>query len=169
MCKIIDTICKNNNISCTIKRINPGFEDTARLYRGANFHDICIINLEGNYYLVDCTYRQFFMLKGNSLDRIGIPFLANTKPGIFMTLEERRLNLAQLLLSRGWILLTEENIKDYFDGFALSFRNGHYYEETKDYSYTTNYSSNDYINFLEGTDNQVNHEGKRVLSLQIKI
>ena len=106
------------------------------------------------------------MLKWNSLERIGIPFLSSAKPGIFMTLNDNRMFLADKLLKRGWIHLTEDNIKNYFDGFALSYRNGFYYDETDDYSFTTNYTSSDYVNFLEGKDSQVNHEGERVLKLQ---
>lgn len=169
MCKNIKFICDENNIECIIKRINPGFLDTARLCNGTNYHDICIVTLNGFRFLVDCTYRQFFMLKWNSLERIGVPFLSTTKPGTFMIMNDERLNVANTILKRGWIVLTPENIKNYFDGFAISFRNGLYYKETGDYSYTTNYNAHNYEDFLEGQDNQVNHEGKLVLGRQLKI
>ncbi len=169
MSKKIANLCSKIGVDCKVKRINPGFEETARLYYGSNYHDICIVNINGESFLVDCTYRQFFMLKGNSLERIGIPYLSNTKPGIFMTLNNSRLKLSNTILSRGWINLTDENIKNYFDGFALSFRNGLYYDKTGDYSYTTNYSASDYIKFLEGLDSQVKHEGEEVLKKQLTI
>lgn len=166
MSKIILKICQENGIECKIKRINPGFEDTARLYDGIKYHDVCVVTLSKKEYLVDCTYRQFFMLKGNSFDRIGVPYLSNACPGIFMTLNNSRMEVANRVLTRGWIPLKDEYAKNYFDGFALSFRNGIYYEETGDYSYTTNYSALDYANFLNGLDNQVNHEGEKVLRMQ---
>lgn len=169
MSKKIALLCSKIGIDCKIKRINPGFEETARLYYGSNYHDICIVNINGERFLIDCTYRQFFMLRGNSLERIGIPYLSNTKPGVFMILNNSRLELANIILSRGWVSLTDENLKNYFDGFALSFRNGLYYDETGDYSFTTNYNAQDYNNFLEGVDNQVNHEGEKVLQKQLTI
>lgn len=167
MSKIIAGICSENDIKCVIKRINPGFLETAILHNGANFHDICIVTINNMEYLVDCTYRQFFMLRYNSLERIGIPYLFGPKPGTFITLLDGRQALATTLLKRGWIPFTKDNIKHYFDGFALSFRNGLYYDETHDYSFTTNYSNADYINFLNGTDNQVKHEGEEVLKKQL--
>lgn len=166
MSKRVASICSENDIKCVIKRINPGFLETAKLHNGMDFHDICIVTINDREYIVDCTYRQFFMLKWNSLERIGIPFLFNTKPGTFMKLNYNRLSLADTLLKRGWIPFTKDNIKNYFDGFALSFRNGLYYDLTGDYSFTTNYSGLDYINFLNDTDNQVNHESEDVLKLQ---
>ncbi|MCX4254952.1 MAG: hypothetical protein OSJ63_06820 [Bacilli bacterium] len=169
MSKKIASICLENGIKCVIKRINPGFLETARLHDGINFHDICVVTIDNMEYLVDCTYRQFFMLKWNSLERIGIPYLFGAKPGIFMTIFEERMALALNLLKRGWIPFTKNNIKNYFDGFALSFRNGLYYDETGDYSFTTNYNDIDYINFLNGTDSQVNHEGKEVIQKQLKL
>lgn len=165
--EMVACICRANNIECKIVTINPGFKKTAMLYNGNNFHNICIVKLNTGYYLIDCTYRQFFTLRGNSLERIGIPSLFNSKLGIFMKMTEERISLAKTLLEHGFIKLTPENIKLYFDGFALSYRNGHYYEITKDYSYTTDYSASDYVNFLEGVDNQVNHEGEMVLRKQI--
>ena len=53
--------------------------------------------------------------------------------------------------------------------FGFLFRNGLYYDETGDYSFTTNYNDIDYINFLNGTDSQVNHEGKEVIQKQLKL
>lgn len=169
MSKTIAVICAENGIECVIKRINPGFALTAKLHNGINYHDIFIITINNEHFLVDCTYRQFFMLKWNSLERIGIPYLSNAKPGIFMALSNNRLRLADNLLKRGWISLNKDNTKNYFDGFALSYRNGFYYNQTGDYSFTTSYTSLDYANFLEVSDNQVNHEGEKVLRLQTGI
>ena len=64
--------------------------------------------------------------------------------------------------------MNEENIKNYFDGFAISFRNGTFYDLTEDYSYTTNYSPYDYLRFINGYDSQYHHEGEEVLGYQRK-
>lgn len=164
--KEIKEICLENDIECEIKRINPGFEKTARLYDGVKFHDFCIVTLYGEKYLVDCTYRQFFLLQRNCLECIGIPYMSGANPGIFMSQNEERKNVASTVLQRGWVPLTGQYVKHYFDGFALSFRNGHFYEDTKDLSFTTPYDADDYMRFLNGEDTQVNHEGVKALSLQ---
>lgn len=166
---MVNTICEDYNIPCKIVRINPGFEKDAHLYKDCKFHDICIITLNGEDFIIDCTYRQFFMIKYCSLERIGVPLISGTTPGAFMTLTPNRLELANNLLKRGWIPLTPENIKNYFDGFALSYRNGIYYDETGDYSYTTPYTPQNYMDFLEGHDSQVNHESEKVLCFQTTI
>lgn len=167
--EIVADICARNNIECYIIRINPGFLDNSKLYDHHKIHDFCIVKLNSGYYIVDPSYRQFFMLRAGSLERIGIPFLGGTFPGIFMTLQEERMAVASKIIEKGWISFTEENIKHYFDGFALSFRNGLYYTQTNDYSYTTIYAAEDYIRFLKGEDNQVNHEGEEVLKRQITL
>lgn len=165
----ISLLCASQNIPCYRVRINPGFSDRNNLYNGYKYHELCIIELFGNYYLVDPSYRQFFMTRFTSMKRIGIPYLDGTKPGSFMLLNESRLSLSQKLIENGYIQLDESTAKDYFDGFALSFRNGLYYSTTKDYSYETPYTAKDYENFLSGYDSQINHEGKEVLSLQRKL
>ena len=76
--------------------------------------------------------------------------------------------IAQNLLEKGYTRLSNESFKTYLDAFTVSFRNGLYYEQTNDYSYKTNYTATDYINFLEGTDTQINHEGSEVLGFQKK-
>ena len=59
-------------------------------------------------------------------------------------------------------------MKTYLDAFTISFRNGLYYENTLDFSYTTEYSLDDYIRFIHGDDNQINHEDKLYLGYQSK-
>lgn len=83
-----------------------------------------------------------------------------------MTLTSNRLKLAKQILKNGYIELNNITGKTYFDGFALSFRNGHFYEQTKDFSYTTPYGLDDYERFLIGSDSQINHESIRTLKLQ---
>ena len=117
-------------------------------------------------YIVDLSYRQFFLLFFNSLNRIGIIGLGNTYPGTFMILTNNRIKVANKILKYGFIELNNITGKCYFDGFAISFRNGHFYEQTKDFSYTTFYTLEDYIRFLNKEDSQINHESIQKLKLQ---
>ena len=89
-------------------------------------------------------------------------------PGCFMTMTEDRLNVASTILKKGYMPLTEQNMKNYFDGFALSYRNGLYYEETSDFSFTTPYTGVDYLDFISGKDSQIKHESREVLGFQEK-
>ena len=81
-----------------------------------------------------------------------------------MTLNSNRLETASKILSRGWIPLLEA--KDYFDGFVLSYRNIHYYENTKDYSFNVDYTIDNYIDFINNLDSQLNYEGRKILEIQ---
>lgn len=154
------------DLNCYRLKISPGFSEDADIYNGDGYHYINIIVHEDKNYLIDCTYRQFFTLAYNNLERIGIVGLSGCRPGVFMTMTEERKKVAEKILKDGWIELTEENLKNYFDGFALSYRNGLFYEITGDYSYTTSYYVKDYKEFLSGLDSQVNREGLEVLGYQ---
>ena len=164
----IEKICQELNIKQKRIKLEAGFQKDSDLYNGYGIHYFNIIKLGDKKYIIDCTYSQFFLLKRCLLDRIGIMDLGGCKPGIFMTLKENRKKLAETILKKGWVLLTDENLKDYLDGFALSYRNGLYYEQTNDFTYETPYQANDYYNFLNGLDNQLNHEGREVLGYQKK-
>ena len=74
--------------------------------------------------------------------------------------------MAVELLTNGYVELNEDIFKKYMDSFALSFRNGLYYENTKDFSFTVPYTVEDYIRFLNGEDNQIKHEGRENLGFQ---
>ena len=165
---MVEFFCNTNSINSKKLEIYPGFCAEAQLFKGRCLHFANVVELNKKYYLVDCTYRQFFTLVRNNLERIGIMELAGCKPGIFMLMNEERKKVADTILKRGWIELNENVLKYYLDGFALSFRNGLYYEQTSDYSYTTNYTASDYERFLFGADSQINHEGEDVLGYQKK-
>lgn len=83
-----------------------------------------------------------------------------------MIVNESRIKVAEKILRDGWIKLEGNVLKDYLDGFALSYRNGLYYQKTEDFSYETRYSVNDYKNFLNGWDSQLNHESRLFLDSQ---
>ena len=165
--KFIADLCEKNNISQEKILIEPGFIKNSRLFSGVGLHSFNIITIDDQKYLIDCTYSQFFLFAKSFLERIGIPNMAGCNAGVFMTMYESRRKVAETLLRDGFILLEGDVLKDYLDGFAISYRNGLYYEETKDFSYTTNYMVNNYDDFLAGVDNQLNHE-KEFLGYQRK-
>lgn len=161
-------LCREMSIKNEPIIIWPGFTRMPELYDGNGYHCINIVHLNGKKYVIDCTYRQFFTLVRNDLERIKVMGLSGCHAGIFMTKTKERLELANQILKYGWFEATPKNLKNYFDGFALSYRNGLYYETTNDYSYTTPYTGADYLKFIsnKNQDNQVIREGEEVLGFQ---
>ena len=162
----VKDLCDELNIESFLINITPGYLDESNLFNGSNFHYINIIKLENEYYLIDCTYKQFFKVGKTFLDRLGIINMSTPRVGAYMMMNDERMNLSKELLKRGYIKLNNENFKNYMDGFTISFRNGLYYEKTNDFTYTTSYNVNDYIKFLEEYDSQIMHEGYDVLGYQ---
>lgn len=161
--RFIEKYCRKNYIACICKVIEPGYIKHSRLYEGFGCHAFCIARINDHDYLIDATYSQFFQKGRSMLDRIGIPKVPSSNVGVFMLMDERRKKVAEKLLTDGYILLTDEVLKDYLDGFTIFFRNGLYYEKTDDFSYTTNYSAEDYKKFLSGEDSQIRHEDLETL------
>ena len=159
-------ICDKLGIKSKIYKILPGFSGRDNIFNRNCIHYIVLIELMGKEFLIDTTYSQFFLVKKNILDRLGIINIRSLQPGCFMTMEKERLKVAKKVLRDGWLELTDSNLKNYFDGFALSYRNGLYYENTRDFSYQTEYTADDYRRFIRGEDNQVNHEEKEFLGYQ---
>ncbi len=156
------------SIQTTKVTIEPGFLKDSPLFNQRKKHCCSLVKVNDELYLVDCTYAQFFLQRDCILERLGIPMLSGCAPGTFMLMDEMRRSVAEKLLKDGWIKATPQVLKAYMDGFALSFRNGLYYEETGDFSYTTNYTAEDYIRFLFGEDNQLHHEESSYLGFQNK-
>lgn len=146
--------------------LTPGFVDEPELYDGSGYHCISFIRLGERYFLIDCTYAQYFILGQNSLERTGIINLMNCKPGNFMIMNEDRFSVANEILTKGWIELDEDTFKHYMDGFVFFYRNGLYYDLTNDYSYDISYSAEDYYNFIIGKDSLLNYEKKETLGYQ---
>ena len=169
-CDYILNICNKLNIKGTKVKIIPGFSDKYKIYYGGGYHYFIVIDINNNNnkYLLDPTYSQFFLLKRNIIDRIGIINLSGCDAGIFMYMDKDRKLVADKILQDGFIKLDENTLKHYLDGFAISYRNGLYYENTQDYSYTTNYTSLDHEKFLKGLDSQINHEKISYLGYQRK-
>lgn len=154
------------NLDCKMVIIYPGFTKYPELYDGNGYHCINIITYDDKTYLIDCTYSQFFTLRGNNLERIGLLEMSGCLPGVFMLMNNERKRVADEILENGWIQATKGNLKRYLDGFAISYRNGLYYAKTEDYSYTTIYNADDYLEFMKRHDNQVNREGEELLGFQ---
>ena len=162
----VNEVCKFMKVKSEIIRIDPGFNQELNLVDGNGFHYFNIITIENERVLVDLSYKQFFTIKGNNLERLGVLKSTGCLAGIYMIQNESRLTTAKTLLLNGWIELTEENMKNYFDGFALSYRNALYYDNLGCVDFTTKYTACDYENFIYGDDNQANHENIRMLGIQ---
>ena len=145
-----------------IQEINLGFKNT----HSYGQHFFGIIEYKDKKYLIDPTYSQFFLLKRNFFEFLGMMEMVGPQAGAFMIMNDERKKVANKILSDGWIELKSDVLKTYLDGFALSYRNGLYYENYQDYSFTTPYTDNDYWNFLNGLDNQYNHEKAYCLGYQ---
>ena len=160
-------ICDKKGITSYVLEIAPGYDSNARLYgyEGKGFHYALVVYYEGKYYLVDTTYSQFFYTNHNVLDRIGLVFIPPCAPGCFM-MSDKGIKIATKIIQDGYIELDEESFKLYMDAFTISFRNGLYYENTNDFSFTSSYSVDDYIKFLRGVCSQLSIEGEENLGYQ---
>ena len=166
--KNVDKMASKLQLKHQLVRIDPGFTCDNLLFNGYGFHYYNLIESNNQEYLIDISYKQFFKKNRCSLERLGMPFYFPPFAGTFMAMDEKRRKVAETLLKRGWIKLTDEIYKAYLDGFTMSYRNGIYYEEKGEVVYETDYTIDDYRNFLAGIDNQVNHEGKHVLGYQLR-
>lgn len=84
---------------------------------------------EEKYYLVDCTYRQFFTYADSFLERIGLEYSFGPNIGAYMLISDDRKRIANELLVNGFIELTPEVLKTYLSSFIFSGRNGEYYSK----------------------------------------
>lgn len=162
----VNTISQKLKLSCQVIKISPGYLDGSNLYAGYGYHYLNIISIRDKSYLVDITYKQFFKDYLNCYERMGVPLLVSPKVGCYMLLDDFDSWVAQKLLKDGWIELNDRVLKSYCDAFSLSFRNGLYYENLGKVDYCTDYSAIDYRRFLNGEDNQINHENKEFLGFQ---
>lgn len=165
--KVMD-LCSELDISCKHCVIEPGFIMSSNLYGMGGNHSFVIVTINGREFIIDCTYSQFFWLANNNIDSLGVLEQYDSNVGLFMLKDTRRKNVAKKILEDGWIELTPGVLKDYLDGFAISFRNGLYYEDTLDFSFRTKYADHDYRRFLDFEDTQIDHEKREHLGYQLK-
>jgi len=163
---LIERFCKVNNLKYKSFHLEPGFVVGSLLFSRFKKHFVSFVYSKEELYLVDISYSQFFWLKNNLIEKLGVPLLSGCSVGVFMTMTEERKKVAETLLRDGFIKVTPQVLKAYMDGFALSYRNGLAYEGTVSPSYTTNYTANDYLHFLYREDNQLNHERDYTLGIQ---
>lgn len=169
----IKRLCEKFGLEHQIIEINPLFDKKSyspfeEMLGDSIRHYASLIKLNDKKYLVDITYRQFFMINQNNINRIGVPYLNSCNPGFFMRKNESYKKIAQQLINFGWIEATDQNLKAYFDGFAISFRNGIYYEDMKDFIFKTDYQVEDYISFLNGNGSQLEKESVISLGRQMR-
>ncbi len=162
----VELLCSKFNVPCKTIKIPPAYTDEIKLYDGDGYHYFNLLKLDGYYYIVDCTYSQFFTLDVNLLERMGVPLLNGCAPGVYMFMNSKREHVAKKILTSGWVLADEKNTKSYLDGFTLSYRNGLYYQSRGIVDYNVPYTIKDYENFFDGKDNQINHEGYNFLGVQ---
>ncbi|MCI9280090.1 MAG: hypothetical protein HFJ02_04760 [Bacilli bacterium] len=165
--EFIAKLVRNFDIQTKIIKISAAFSDNELLYGiDMNYHYFVIIIIDNIYYLIDCTYSQFFSWYQNYIERLGNYCYSGCCPGVYMLKDIEREKVARIILRNGWIKLDEATFKHYLDGFTLFYRNGLYYEDLGEAIYTTDYTIDTYINFLFGDDSQIKHETKRVLGYQ---
>ena len=164
----IKNICDKLGIKCYAVSIDAGLSKYANLLDGCGYHFFNIVTIDNKKYIVDITYKQFFKLRDNLLERLGIIGLPGCKPGIYMILNEERKKVAKQLLYEGFIELTDSNLKSYLEGFALSYCNGLYFENQVTRDYTLPFTVDDYIDFLNGDYSMIDHIDKDMLCIQKK-
>ena len=167
--KHVEFLCNKLNLDNNTIRIDPGFNEKYDLLEGHGYHYFNIVTIDNEKYLIDCTYKQFFDVGLNLLESMGIYGVNGCVSGIYMLQSESRIKTAENLLKDGWIKCSEENIKNYFDGFVLSYRNASYYDDLGYIDFSTPYTVNDYENFIFGDDDQGKHELIENLGYQKKL
>ena len=149
----IEKFCKERNIPCSRYCCDFNLSD-------GKFHSFCILDFQlddgsTRSYLVDCTYRQFFTYRNSFLERIGLVGFAGCCMGRFMLMNDSRKKTAEKLLKDGYMELSATNIKNYFDGFIFSGRNGDYYSKKNkefldDSDYDVEYTYEEYLDAIDG-------------------
>jgi len=163
----VNMCCRHyfDNIKSTMKTIYTGYNASVYIDFDIAKHCFNIIEYGSKRYLVDVTYAQFFNNNLNHVERMGIPRFEGPSVGYYMSLTEKRRNIAYKLLTDGYIELDDDVFKIYLDAFTLAFRNGLYYENG-DKDFCVPYSIDDYNKFLSGKDSQVKHEKVKCLGIQ---
>lgn len=150
---VIKMVCDTLKVPCEVVKLPPAFTDEFQLYKGNGFHYFCFLTIDGVKYLVDPTYKQFFTLDFNLKDRLGVMGLNGCNPGIYMLMNNSRRKTAINILRKGYVVATDENIKNYLDGFLLSYRNGLFYERyLGEANYDVPYSITEYFEFINGDE-----------------
>ena len=160
--KIKET-CDNLGIKCDMLVIIPNQSGDKIISSEINYHAFNIIEYGSKRYLVDITLAQFFCSLDNHPGRLGVAEEEGPYVGFYMMKLPRGQEIARTLFTTGYIELDDEVFKTYMDAFTLSRRNGLYYEEG---GVLLPYTVEQYYDFIESGDNQLNHEPLHCLGLQ---
>ncbi len=162
----IKQLATSLNLKAQIYNIRPGFIKKGSICDYCAEHAFVIVTINETNYLIDVTFSQYFAIATSSLKRTGLLNFMGPSVGIYMLMDSNRKKVADKILKDGYIKLTSQELKYYLDGFTNFYRNGTYYERTNDFTYTPEYQVDDYMRFLQGKDNQLNHEDKESLAYQ---
>lgn len=78
-------------------------------------HNICIVNVNSEYYLVDCTYQQYFLTGLNFENRYLKSTSRIVKCEVGRRILKRNPDGARQLLEKGYINCKDITFEDYFD------------------------------------------------------
>lgn len=123
-CDYIQKICKEHGVNSIRFAVNENLQQ-------GNFHHFIIIRISNKFYLVDCTYRQFFTKSRMFLKRLSAVRTRRKGSfiGTYMIMTEERKKIAEQLLKYGYIEATSTNLKTYLDAIIFSGRDGNFYKE----------------------------------------
>lgn len=88
-------------------------------------HSLLYVTFNNKEYLIDLTYKQFFLKRNCQksnylLDKNANFILLSPHPGYYYVLNPDKLNVAKQLLENGYLPATVDNLKIYFDSFYLT-------------------------------------------------
>lgn len=164
--ELVKEVCEEYQIKCDIVKIDAGFSKRSKIFQGHGYHYFNIVSFEGKRYIVDCSYRQFFSLRRNIPECLGVLDFDTLNLGYYMINSEEKKLIAEKIVKDGFVELTEETFKHYLDGFTLSFRNGLFYETNGGLVLDTPYTYDDYINLLFCDHDLIKYEGRENLGFQ---
>lgn len=117
-------------------------------------HSFLIANFPKKSYIVDPTYRQFFLKDNCTESKYFIKdnmILIAPHPGYYYVKNPKDVKIATSIIEDGYIELTEKTAKVYGDSFYTTHRG---YSNNFNKTYTTNVSGNVYVNsFLKCNSN----------------
>ena len=121
-------------------------------------HDFLVANIQNDPYLIDLTYRQFFLKEQCQKERFrsqnGLTYLS-PDPGYYYEVNPEHQIVAKTIIENGYIKLDESVAKIYCDSFYIT-RRGY----ITDFSNTSNISGSVYLSSLINPKNNQNIKTK---------
>lgn len=130
-------------------------------------HSLALIEYNNYKYLVDLTYKQFFLKQNCDKEKYFIKndyILLAPHPGYYYLEHPEHLDIAQELLNEGFIEATPLNLKVYFDSFYLT-RRGRIYN--KENTFESNINSSAYLNALKTYSGNVHYSKEDLFWLDL--